>query len=1012
MADLLNNILNQKTQTTPMAQPLPAIRIDLNSQNKIQPLNPKGRLLKSRIVGSPIEYVKDLKTDVIGISKGVRGKANDHELGKMNDLAMKAGSLGLAAYLFAKNPFKLKRTMEFVGFGTFFASMALWPKLAIQAPLKARTGVDIHQKYEDSYGRKKMFFQDPQYIPWDLVSKEELNKMGDKLGVPKDIKNRDEVTKLQAQKIAVQGNTLWMLTAGFAAPIMSALSCNLIERGLLPLQEKSALNKTQSQMDELSEVLNKLFNNSKAYLINDPSIDKEKLKNLNELIKKGEISKSEELLEYVKNNIGDKYSDLSQFVQQEKIKLEATLAEDLKNISSKFKNKEAETALKNYLEKNSSQPLNVTTKKEIIELLSAHNDIDMSKAIESDLFDRIKNVERDIDDSFAKKLFDANAKIFEPLKITVEDLQKSIKTVQGDDVLKIGEDNLSSYSLKVFKQLANDKGLNQRNAMALSKDFKVAFENAVKEHNVPTVADAATEAKNLFKLFDDMLAQRKIVDKYMDARIGDKAETFIANQWGRTNKKILKALGLSDKELAILRLNAQAGNTKNKNVYKIIEDKLNQLAKNPEEYEKALKNITAAVAKYDEVLSDRFKATAAGAAENIGNIHAKNFATKGYESIAQYLVGTNVEKGLTTEYAGTMKNAVKQTVEDRVLGARASFYRMIQTMDLFRHLNNNTFSQSFTELSKMDLSNVTIRELITLFNGGDVKLGDRYELLQTQLEKHSKIKCTFGGPLYEYNQAIDALDCDGKKNWLRDSVQEFISGVIDKNKLQARIKKEMNDEQAKVFAAKVEQYVENYPQISKWKSVSNLLEVLAEPSMLDENITSDVISKLQKNLDQKKIIDKCKKTLLSYTITDHTEKLNDVGPKAYSVILDILFRDKLDDSTAEALNSKKGKIANITENFDKYRKEFISKVANWEYWYKKSHRLDDKTGSFDGMRRHLLVGLSPDELISKAADSAYNTNKWMKMFGTAGAVLLGGTLAAGLLFGKMKKDDVYAGGNK
>jgi len=179
---------------------------------------------------APVNFFNDIKENLINIKDGMLGKSNDHNLGRMNDFAMKAGALGLAGYLFTRGKTYKTKAMEFIGFGSFFAAMALWPKLFIQAPLKAMYGLDIHQRYVDNEGRKKMFFQDPQYIPWDLYSAEELSALGDRLGIPEDIHNRNEVIKKKAHKIALQGNTLWMLTAGFATPLLCALGCNGIER--------------------------------------------------------------------------------------------------------------------------------------------------------------------------------------------------------------------------------------------------------------------------------------------------------------------------------------------------------------------------------------------------------------------------------------------------------------------------------------------------------------------------------------------------------------------------------------------------------------------------------------------------------------------------------------------------------------------------------------------------------------------------------------------------------------
>ena len=123
--------------------------------------------------------------------------------------------------------------MELIGFGSFFASMALWPKLFIQTPAKLIHGIDVFQEYEDSQGRKKKFFQDPQYIPWDIISDKQMDKLGDRLNIPKNVPNRSDLTKEKAHKIALQSNTMWMLSAGFGVPIMSAFICSGVEK-LLP----------------------------------------------------------------------------------------------------------------------------------------------------------------------------------------------------------------------------------------------------------------------------------------------------------------------------------------------------------------------------------------------------------------------------------------------------------------------------------------------------------------------------------------------------------------------------------------------------------------------------------------------------------------------------------------------------------------------------------------------------------------------------------------------------------
>ncbi|MCK7504616.1 MAG: hypothetical protein MZV70_11375 [Desulfobacterales bacterium] len=58
--------------------------------------------------------------------------------------------------------------------------MGVYPKL-IGKTLQAKTGFDVNQEYIDYYGRRKRFFEDPQYSPWDLWSDKQINAIGDKI---------------------------------------------------------------------------------------------------------------------------------------------------------------------------------------------------------------------------------------------------------------------------------------------------------------------------------------------------------------------------------------------------------------------------------------------------------------------------------------------------------------------------------------------------------------------------------------------------------------------------------------------------------------------------------------------------------------------------------------------------------------------------------------------------------------------------------------------------------------
>lgn len=208
------------------------VKKELSNRTFIKPLPSNGKLVRTGPMDILSETKKNVKYDFNAFRHAVKGEANDHELGRLNDVGMKLGGLAIASYLFTKKQTPMTKLFEFVGLASFFGAMDIWPKLFIQLPAWLVHGVNVRQQYEDSFGRKKMFYQDHQFIPWDLYKDDEINKIGDRLGVPKNIPNRREYIQEKMRKIALQNNTLWMLTAGFATPLMSALICNRLEKPL------------------------------------------------------------------------------------------------------------------------------------------------------------------------------------------------------------------------------------------------------------------------------------------------------------------------------------------------------------------------------------------------------------------------------------------------------------------------------------------------------------------------------------------------------------------------------------------------------------------------------------------------------------------------------------------------------------------------------------------------------------------------------------------------------------
>ncbi len=249
-----------------------SISTSLNTQRKQQfeANTVKGHLVHENPIKAAGSTVKGYARNAKYLTNGLNGKGDDYSVGKINDLTTRLGSLGIAAMLasLTKNP--VSKTMEFTGFLSFFAAMSIWPKMFISAPLKAKTGFDVNQEYVDSYGRRKRFFEDAQYLPWDLWNKQDLDKVGDKLHISKDIPNRTAETQDKMRQISTQANTLWMLTAGFATPLMASLMGNYASKYVEKVTETSRVQSAikQTGMEDFTKnndsMLKKVFVNPVA----------------------------------------------------------------------------------------------------------------------------------------------------------------------------------------------------------------------------------------------------------------------------------------------------------------------------------------------------------------------------------------------------------------------------------------------------------------------------------------------------------------------------------------------------------------------------------------------------------------------------------------------------------------------------------------------------------------------------------------------------------------------------
>lgn len=379
---MINNVQNSQYQ------------FGTNKQSSIKPLPSNSKIVKNNILTAPRTMLEDIKYDFKSFKKGVKGDAGDYELGRLNDVGMKFGGLLMTIFLMSKEPTFQKKLGPLIGVSAFFASMALWPKLALQLPAKLIHGFNIMEEYQDNYGRKKPFYQDNQFIPWDLYSDEYINKVGDKLNVSKDMPNRRDFIQEKMRKIALQNNTMWMLTAGFATPIMASLISHKLQPTLNNIRlssiKKAVLGDSsgkyaENNVKKVQEFVNDYTQNLKNDILN--------LFNFNSLeIRKAKNSR-EACMRVIKEKIKNVDADN---------KLEERIA-DLINLEEKISDKTANKVLKD-------------TKADFIKLLHLSKNKNISEDILEELIDNSSNYYKDIfNDSFANINYKNAAKtLFKP----------------------------------------------------------------------------------------------------------------------------------------------------------------------------------------------------------------------------------------------------------------------------------------------------------------------------------------------------------------------------------------------------------------------------------------------------------------------------------------------------------------------------------------------------------------------------------------------------------------------
>ena len=569
----------------------------------VHPLPAEGHLVHDRLLSIPKFWLKDIAYDIRCVKNGLNGTAKDHETGRLNDVGLKLGGIGIATYLASRTTNPKMRVMEYMGLGTFLASMSLYPMVAINIPSRLVQGFDIGKEYIDDQGRKKSVFQDGNYIPYDLYrgefADEDLEVIGDKMGIPRGIKNRDELTKEQMRKIAIQNNTLWMLSAGFATPVMTALICCGLEQVLSPAME---------------HVRNKIYNAKISNLLNqtkdmtlmvdeiNPNKLSQKVEKLLTAFKDKEISK--EGLESLVNTIADEVDDnlrlgikedLEKIFKSEKngFVLSDNFTDDIQNIIKKSSNGRNHATFKNVFD---------LSKEEIATAL-ANTHADTNYITQDQLY----NFKSEL-----KKLFSA--------KIEAMGGNKEWLYSQMGDVIE----NISKSIQKTPSMFVSEKGL---------KDIT-----------------------NLAKVLGDFKAKDRALDKCHSFKVEDTPETVLARSYKKFENAIFDVLDIKYRDLKLIKESDSLAK-------EIIEKKIQALVSNEEKYSKAIEKLAKVMAD-NQIMLHGESATESHLKDLISAIENNyNNTAKRINNIGEDRFSRTINKLIKEDINDELKNTIQSREE-------------------------------------------------------------------------------------------------------------------------------------------------------------------------------------------------------------------------------------------------------------------------------------------------------------------------------------------------------------
>ncbi len=747
----LNNVnsaqsVSQNTKSERSYFGVPSVSSTLNSfdaetDKLIKPLDGKGHLVNGDLVHMPKEFVRDTVYTTKALVDGARGKANDHQLGKLNDLGLKLGGVAIAAYLMTRRATPKTKMMEFIGLGAFLASMSLWPKIALEIPSRIIHGFNFRKQYIDDQGRKKYVSQDPNYIPFDLYKgdkkSEDLDVIGDRAGIKRDIPNRHEAVKDHIRKVSVQNNTLWMLTAGIATPLMTALACNKAEPFVGKFAENYSNKKVNAQIDKADEYLSgrmdaeqqKLYE-SKVLKITSPdgkqtpnAVEKmveglkgktiltEDIANISNALAEGFDAEMKDAARADIENLigGQKYIANSESAERLSSVIHSTIAGKDANLASKITPEQIKLATEQGMIRGAVRDMLTEVGVDVIDPSGKFSnvstnfkcrevgDIDFFRVTEETknmspvdrLAHNIKSIVMKVNNSNRTEDFipgmsdlecnDRGLKsaIDAKLQAKSEEIAKSF--YEGSLAIGEGRENYVRQSInKLYKENA-PRGPKYDKIFASVSD---AINAETSSHRGYVITDKAADTiAQTSRRLAKFNALDKVLSETSHFKLEKASETLVANSWAEVSEGLVKALKFTDKEIE------RASKDKNYS-NQLFAEKLNAVCSDEKSYKEFIKGLAEKMVQLDEKIDAPNQKSSGSMMGKVEAGITKN-CTEAGEQLGSLGMDSMKEKMLASKSskfgvnAGSIMSSKLERLHSRIEGVHSSYMRLLQTAEFF-----------------------------------------------------------------------------------------------------------------------------------------------------------------------------------------------------------------------------------------------------------------------------------------------------------------------------------------